>query len=350
MSEYGSKVGLPPGTVVHTGLKLVESIRIMSIDYSPQKMEKIDTATPAQCVPPSEPEVMRWINVNGVHDVKSIETIASNFGVHPVIIEDISSTEQRPKLEMVDGTLFIVVRSFSYDEDSETIASEQISFILGDNFVLSFQESANPIFEPIIKRLHQQGTRIRITKTDYLTYALVDLLIDNYFVVLEKIGDIIEELENDLIKQPSREMLSRIYQLKRNLILFRRFVWPLREVVFRLSREAPSLINESTQIYLRDLYDHVIRITDLLETYRDSLTGMLDIYLSSVSNRMNEVMRVLTVISTIFIPLTLLASIYGMNFQYMPETQWVWGYPFLLISMVIIGIVLLIYFRGKEWM
>ncbi|MDF1539852.1 MAG: magnesium/cobalt transporter CorA, partial [Candidatus Thorarchaeota archaeon] len=271
------------------------------------------------------------------------------FGVHPVIIEDLSSTEQRPRLELVEGILFIVLRNFSYENGTDTIRSEQISFILGDGFLLSFQESSHDLFGAVKKRLTQHGTRIRATKTDYLTYALLDLLVDHYFVVLEKIGDIIEDLEDALVKQPSSSMLARIYQLKRNLIVFRRFVWPLREVVFRLSRESPLLVQDTTQIYLRDLYDHVIRVTDHLETYRESLTGMLDIYLSSVSNRMNEVMKVLTVISTIFIPLTLMASIYGMNFVDMPELQVSFGYPILLLAMTVIGLILLLYFHRKEW-
>ncbi|MCK5238526.1 MAG: magnesium/cobalt transporter CorA [Candidatus Thorarchaeota archaeon] len=351
MSENrATKAGLPPGTVVHTGPKRVDKVSYRIVDYNEKNLEVITGDTPDQCVPLKEEGFTRWVHVNGVHEVDKIEKMASNFGIHPLVIEDISSTSQRPKVEILKDGVYVVLKAFTYDDEKDTIYSEQISIILGKNFVLSFQESADDIFEPILKRILLAGSRLRRTLSDYLTYALVDLIVDNYFVVLEVTGDKIEELEDAIVNSFSEDYLARIYDLKRSLLMLRKFIWPLREVVFRLNRDEATLIEEETQIYLRDLYDHVIRATDHVETYRDSLTTMLDIYLTNLNNRMNDIMKILTVISTIFIPATFLASIYGMNFVFMgPELQWVYGYPMLLFSMLFIGIILLAYFRKIRW-
>jgi magnesium transporter len=243
----------------------------------------------------------------------------------------------------------MVARSFDFNESATQLLSEQISIILSKNNVLCFQESDSPIFDDILKRAVKSVGRIRHSGTDYLTYALLDIIVDRYFLVLEILGEQIEDLEDTLIQTASTELLQDIYRLKRSVLLMRRHIWPFREVVFRFNRDEVYLIEESTQLYLRDLYDHVLRVTDYLETYRDSLTGALDIYLSSVSNRMNEVMKVLTVISTVFIPLTLIASIYGMNFVYMPELSFELGYPIILISMLVITLVLIYFFRRIRW-
>ncbi|MHA1908886.1 MAG: magnesium/cobalt transporter CorA [Candidatus Thorarchaeota archaeon] len=345
-----SKVGLPPGTIVHTGPKRVDKVTYRIVDYNEESLEIIEGDGAEECVPLKEEGLTRWVHVNGVHEVDKIELMASNFGLHPLVIEDISSTRQRPKVEILKDGVYVVLKAFTYDHDKDMIYSEQISIILGKNYVLSFQESADDIFEPILKRLLIPGSRIRKNFSDYLTYALVDLIVDNYFVVLEISGDKIEELENAIVHRFSEDYLSTIYDLKRNLLTMRKFIWPLREVVFRLNRDEATLIQEETQIYLRDLYDHVIRATDHVETYRDSLTTMLDIYLTNLSNRMNDIMKILTVISTIFIPATFLASIYGMNFMYMgPELEWTYGYPMLLFIMLFIGIILLAYFRKIRW-
>ncbi|MFW9920736.1 MAG: magnesium/cobalt transporter CorA [Candidatus Thorarchaeota archaeon] len=349
MSDYSSKVGLPPGTIVHTGPKLIDEIQIRITDYNESSIEEKCNASIEECVPHHDSSLTRWIDVIGVHDVRKIERIASNFDIHPLITEDLSSTQQRPKVEVMPNGIYVVVRSFDYLEETDEVHSEQISIIVGKGFVLSFQESLPDLFEPIQNRLHQQLSRIRRNLSDYLTYALVDMVVDRYFIVLEVIGDKIEELEDAIVKNPTEVMLRSIYSLKRNLLLMRKYIWPLREVVFRLNRDEATLIQPETQVYLRDLYDHVIRATDHIETYRDSLTTMLDIYLTSISNKMNEVMKVLTVISTIFIPVTFLASIYGMNFIYMPELAIPLGYPVLLISMLGIGITLLLYFRHVKW-
>ncbi len=344
------KAGLPPGTIVHTGPKRVDKISFRIVDYNADDMEVITGGDVGQCGPIEEEGKTRWIHVTGVHEVDKIEEIASAFSIHPLVIEDISSTSQRPKVEIMRNGAHIVLRAFTYDEQQDLVFSEQISIILGKGFVLSFQESADDLFEPILKRMLQKGSRVRQNLSDYLTYSLVDLIVDNYFIVLEVIGDKIEDIETDIVSYASEDMLGLIYNLKRNILLMRKYIWPLREVVFRLNRDEATLIQEETQIYLRDLYDHVIRATDHVETYRDSLTTMLDIYLTSLSNRMNDIMKVLTVISTIFIPATFLASIYGMNFEYLPpETKWVYGYPMLLLVMIVLGFILLMYFRRAKW-
>jgi magnesium transporter len=348
MSEYGTKVGLPPGTIVHTGPKRVDSMTLRIVDYSENEISAQPNPTIDECVPLDKKGFTRWIDINGVHEVDKIEAIGKNFNIHPLVIEDISSTQQRPKADIMENGVHIVLRAFNYDEGTRLVYSEQITIIMGDKFVLSFQESADDIFEPILKRLEQIGSRIRKSHSDYLTYALVDLIVDRYFIVLEVLGDKIEEIEDALIQSPSPEMLGKIYSLKRNIVHLRKYIWPLREVVFRLNRDEATLIRRETDIFLRDLYDHVVRATDHIETYRDSLTSMLDIYLTSISNRMNEVMKVLTVMSTIFIPLTLIVGIYGMNLE-IPEYHWEYAYPVLLVVMLAIAILLLAYFRRIKW-
>jgi magnesium transporter len=249
------------------------------------------------------------------------------------------------------SSVYIVLHDYSFDLQKGNLQSEQVSIIFGKNFVLSFQESAGDLFDPIRVRARSPTSRLRSSGCDYITYTLLDLLVDRYFVVLERIGDQIEDLEDQLVVQATTDMLSRIYRAKRSLLRFRKHIWPLREVVLKLQRDVPTYVNQSTLVFLRDLYDHVIRVTDHVETYRESITGMLDIYLSSVNNRMNEVMKVLTVVSTIFIPLTLMASIYGMNWQWIPEIALLgpFGYPMFLSAMFVVTVFLVMYFRRRQW-
>jgi len=265
-------------------------------------------------------------------------------------MEDIANTDQRPKIEDFESYLFAVLKMLSYDEKEGEIIVEQLSLILGPSWVISFQENEGDVFDPIRERIRGAQGRIRKMGADYLVYALIDAVVDNYFIAIEKIGEKIEDIEDELVASPSPETLRAIHNLKRQMIVLRKSVWPLREVISRLERWESQLISKLTDIYLRDVYDHTIQVIDAIETYRDMLSGMLDIYLSSVSNRMNEVMKVLTIIATIFIPLTLVAGIYGMNFSYMPELKWDWGYPMVLSIMLAIGLVMLIYFRKKKWL
>jgi magnesium transporter len=279
-----------------------------------------------------------------------VEKIGTHFGIHPLIMEDILHTGQRPKGEDLGDYLFIVLKMIYHDEEKDEVIGEQLSLILGPNYVISFQEREGDVFNPIRERIRNAKGRIRKAGADYLAYVLVDAIVDHYFAILEELGGTIESLEEELVTNPRPETLQTIHTLKRELIFLRKSVWPLREVISGLEREESPLITEPTGIYLRDVYDHTIQVIDTIETYRDMVSGMLDIYLSSLSNRMNEVMKVLTMIATIFIPLTFIAGIYGMNFKFMPELEWHWGYPMALVVMLLIVGSMFIYFRRKKWL
>jgi magnesium transporter len=348
MSE---KVGLPPGTVIHTGIERAEKVTISVMELSEGQMREYIADSMDDCSPSKDPKVTKWIHVRGVHDVDIVKTVSEYYKLHPLVIEDIPSVGQRPKFEVMPNSVYIVLREYDFHKEASQLHSEQVSVVFGENFVLSFQESSDDIFDPIRVRARRQGGRIRSSRADYLAYTILDLLVDKYFVVLERIGDMIEDLEDDLIERATTDMLNRIYKIKRDLLSFRRHIWPLREVVLKMQRDAPTFVEQETQVFLRDLYDHVIRVTDHVETYRESITGMLDIYLSSVNNKMNEVMKVLTVVSTIFIPLTLMASIYGMNWLWIPEIEFLgsFGYPLFLTAMIIVTAVLIGYFRRIDW-
>ncbi len=349
--DMSDKVGLPPGTVVHTGIDRTEKVTISVMEFAADQMREYIADSMDDCDPPLDLKVTKWVHVMGVHDVDLVKTVCELYEIHPLVIEDIPSVGQRPKFEGMPKSVYIVLREYDVLLEGDQLHSEQISIVLGKNFVLSFQESPEDIFGPIRDRTRRPGSRIRSAGSDYLAYTLLDLLVDKYFVVLENVGDTIEDLEDELIRKATPEMLNRIYRLKRDLLSFRRHIWPLREVVIKMQRDASTYVKEETQVFLRDLYDHVIRITDLVETYRESITGMLDIYLSSVNNKMNQVMKVLTVVSAIFIPLTLMASIYGMNWLWIPEIALLgsFGYPIFLVAMLCVTTFLVMYFKKIEW-
>ena len=313
-------------------------------------MEEKEAKEVEECFPFKDKPTVTWINIDGIQRIDVIEKIGKHFNLHPLALEDIVNTGQRPKMEDFVDYIFVVLKMLYYDEKERETKAEQLSLVLGPNWVISFQENEGDVFDPIRERIRADKGRIRKMGADYLVYALIDAVVDNYFLILEKIGEKIEEIEDELVANPAPETLQAIHNLKRQMIFLRKSVWPLREVISRLERWESQLINKSTDIYLRDVYDHTIQVIDAIETFRDMLSGMLDIYLSSVSNRMNEVMKVLTIIATIFIPLTLVAGLYGMNFRYMPELEWPWGYPLVLFFMFAIGVLMLIYFRKKKWL
>jgi len=291
-----------------------------------------------------------WINVDGYEQPAAHERIGNCFGLHPLVLEDILSRDQRPKLDDYDDYLYIVLKMLDYDEAKDEILMEQVSLILGSGFVLSFQDKGGDVFDPVRERLRNGKGRIRKAGADYLAYALVDAIVDNYFVILEKIGDRIDYLEEELVTDPKPEKLDLMHSLKREMLFLRNSVWPLREVIGAMVRGGSPLIHESTEVYLRDVHDHTIQVIETIETFRDMLSGMLDIYLSSVSNRLNEVMKVLTIISTVFMPLTFIAGVYGMNFRHMPEIGWRWSYPVVLGVMLVAALMMLLYFRRKRWL
>jgi magnesium transporter len=344
------EVGLPPGSLVHIGDRKVEKAKITLIDYDEAQLQEKELETVDECFPFKDKPTVTWINIDGIHQVEIIEKIGRHFNIHPLILEDILNTGQRPKMEDFEDYIFVVVKMIYYDEKDNEIKAEQLSLLIGPNFVISLQEKEGDVFDPVRDRIRKAKGRIRKMKADYLAYALLDTIVDHYFVVLEKLGEKIEDMEEELVTNPTPETLQTIHTLKRDLISLRKSIWPLREVVNNMERGESSLINESTGIYLRDVYDHTIQVIDTIETFRDMVSGMLDIYLSSISNKMNEVMKVLTIIATIFIPLTFIAGLYGMNFKYIPELEWHWGYPVLLFVMAGIGFLMLVYFRRKRWL
>jgi magnesium transporter len=337
-------VGLPPGTLVHIGEKKVEEVKITIIEYDQANFEEKEVENVEECLPLKDQPTVTWINIDGLQEVKVIEKMGNSFVIHPLILADILHTGQRPKVEDFGDYLYIVLRMLYRDEEADEITGEQVSLILGPNYVISFQEREGDVFNPIRERIRNAKGRIRKAGADYLAYALVDAIVDHYFVILETIGEKIESLEEELVTKPTPETLQMIHTLKRDLIFYRKSVWPLREVISGVQRGEFSLISEATGIYLRDVYDHTIQVVETIETYRDMVSGMLEIYLSSVSNRMNEVMKVLTIIATIFIPLTFLAGIYGMNFKFMPELEWHWGYPTVLLVMLLVVACMFMYF------
>jgi magnesium transporter len=351
LRKRSQKTGLPPGALIHVGEQKSERTRITLLDFDEQRVEERDLPLVDECLLFKEKNSVTWINVSGLHQVELLERLNDCFGLHPLVLEDILNTDQRPKMEDFGDYLYIVLRMLDLDKKNENaVVSEQISLILGKNFVLTFQEREGDLFNPLRERIRNGKGRLRKMGPDYLVHALLDAIVDQYFVVLEKLGERIEFLEEELVTRPTPTTLHRLHQLKREMIFLRKSVWPLREVIGTLERGESSLIQASTDLYLRDVYDHTIQVIDNVETFRDMLSGMLDIYLSSISNRMNEIMKVLTIISTIFIPLTFIVGLYGMNFKFMPELEWPWGYPSVLLLMLGVTVFMLFFFRRKKWL
>jgi magnesium transporter len=349
IKKRSQKAGLPPGTLIHIGEPGSGEVRTTVVEYDEGHFQERGWDTPEGCyVFPPRPAVT-WINVDGIHQKDLVEKLGECFRLHPLVQEDILNTDQRPKVEDYGEDLFIVVKSLSYDEGTEEITAEQISLILRPEGVLSFQEKVGDAFSGVKERLRNGKGRLRRMGPDALVYALLDLVVDHYFAVLEKLGERIESLEANLLTDPSSLTLHRLQDLKREMLLLRKWVWPMREVLGSLERGDFSVIQESTRIYLRDVYDHTIQVMDTIEILRDMLSGMVEIYLSSINNRLNGVMKVLTIIATIFMPLTFLSGLYGMNFKYMPELEWYWGYPFVLSLMALIAGGMLVIFWRKKW-
>jgi magnesium transporter len=350
VKKRSKKAGLPPGTPVHIGEQKSEKTRVALFDYDERQFEEKEIASVEECLRFKGQTSVTWINVSGLHQVETLEKLNGCFGLHPLVLEDILNTDQRPKMEDFGEYVYVVLRMLSLDRTKKnTIVSEQISIILGESFVLTFQEREEDLFEPVRARIRNGKGRLRKLGPDYLVHALLDAIVDEYFVVMEALGEWIEDLEEELVSRPSPKTLQALHQLKREMIFLRKSVWPLREVIARLVRGESPLIQKTTLVYLRDVYDHTIQVIDTVETFRDMLSGMLDIYLSSISNRMNEVMKVLTIIATLFIPLTFIVGLYGMNFKYMPELEWRWGYPLVLLLMLGVSGFMIFYFRRKRW-
>jgi magnesium transporter len=339
--------GQPPGTAMFVGRQRMETVRLSYMRYNENLYEEKEMATPEECAELCRSSDVVWINVEGIHDPDTIEKIGGLFSIHPLTVEDIVNTMQRPKFEDFEKYIFIILKMLEYSNgDMDT---EQVSVILGENYVLTFQEKPGDVFDPVRDRIRESRGRIRKLGADYLAYALMDAVVDSYFMILETVGDLIEDVEDRVVLNPDPGTISEIHRFKRAMLYMRRTVWPLREEIALLEKSGSELVRESTALFLRNLYDHTIQVIDTTETYRDIISGMHDTYLSSVSNRMNEVMKVLTIIATIFIPLTFIAGVYGMNFRHMPELRWEYGYYGTLGVMLVVALVMIMFFKRKKW-
>ena len=331
VSRVHKAPGSAPGTLIHTGQKKVDKVRIRLIDYDRDSIEERTLDSIEECYRYAEEPPVSWINIDGLHEVSVIAAVGDRFGVHRLALEDVLSTTTRPKVEEYDEHFLVIVKMLSFEEETDTVLAEQVSFVVGERYLFSFQERYGDVFEPVRERLRDGQQRIRARGTDYLAYALIDAVVDRYFRILETIGDRIEELEAEVLGDPSIELMHRIHSLKREVLVIRRAVWPLREALGTLYRGEVKHVREETQLFLRDVYDHCVQVIDTVETLREVLSSTMDLYMSGVSNRMNEVMKVLTIIATIFIPLGFIAGLYGMNFDpsvsplNMPELGWRWG-------------------------
>ena len=350
LTNTSGKAGMPPGTLVHVGHTHETESSVSIIDYSREKIEERAVESTAEILPYLDSDTVTWVNIEGLENIETIESVGAILNIHPLVLEDILNTHQRPKFEEYDDYLFIVMKSLSVENQMVSIGYEQISVLVLNNLVVTFKEKKDDIFTPLKHRLKNSNGRIRNMGSDYLAYTILDTIIDQLFIILDSIDEAIEATDEDLLVNPTTDSLVRIQQIKRELIDVRKSVSPLRELLAELLRSDTTLIHEKTSIYFRDVYDHVLRITETIESYRDILSGLLDIYMSSISNRMNEVMKVLTVFASIFIPLTFIAGIYGMNFEYMPELKFKWAYPVLWILFISIPVVLIIYFKRKKWL
>ena len=344
--KQSGKAGHPPGTLLHIGEKKVEEARVSIVEYTEGSFNEREIKAVTEC-PLIPPSATTWINVTGIHQGEIIKKLGECFNLHPLLLEDTMNTNQRPKVEDYGEYIFIVLKTLAYRDRG--ISIEQVSLVLGRNWIISFAEGECGFLNEIKERLKAGKGRIRKMSPDYLAYSIMDMIVDNYFVVAERLGESIEELEEKLLTKPTPELMRSIHYLRKEMTLMRKAVWPVRDAIGTLERTDSPLITGTTDVYLRDVYDHTIRVIDTLDTYRDTVTGMLEVYLSNTSNRMNEIMKVLTVVATLFIPLTFIVGVYGMNFRVMPELEWKWGYPAIMILMAAVAVAMVVYFKRKKW-
>lgn len=350
VKRSSKKAGMSPGTLVHVGEQKVDKAKIRVMNFDQDRLEEKELHRIEETFGYKDTPPVSWVNIDGLHDVELIEKVGHHFGIHPLTLEDIVNTGQRPKTEDYEDYIYVVFKMLTFDDSGDHIVSEQVSLILGPHYLLSFQETDGDVFNFVRERIRKGRVRIRKSGPDYLAYALIDAVVDHYFHILEALGSKIEVFEDRVHSDPTPETLQNIHHLKREMIYFRKQIWPLRELLNNLVKAESDLVREANKIFIRDVYDHTIQVIDTIESFRDIIAGMMDLYLSTVSNRMNEVMKVLTIIATIFIPLTFVAGIYGMNFKFMPELEWKWSYPLLWILLIVIFLTMILYFKRKKWL
>jgi len=345
------QAGLAPGTLIYTGNKSGQKVNISLIKYQGDYFEENKSIKIEKIPEVSLNNFMMWLNIDGIHQIELIENIGNHFNLHPLILEDILHPSQLTKVEEYDDQIFMIMRLLNYDPvKKEIIKNDQVSIVLGSNYLISFQEEESDFFEPVTDRLRKGGPKMRNGKMDYLAYALIDAIVDSYFLILEKIEVDIEEIEDKLLSKPEKEQMEQIHQLKRVLLSLRKTVIPLKEMFSAILRNETGKIQHSTKIFIRDASDHATQLMDTIDSYRDMVMNMQDLYLSSMSNKMNEVMKTLTIIATIFIPLTFLAGVYGMNFKYLPELGWKWMYPYGFWGTSLLIILIILWFsKKKKW-
>ncbi len=349
--RVSKKSGLAPGSLVYIGKERPEDVKITVtlIDYDSDTLEEKEIKDIEECAPYRDKPTTTWINIYGIHDITIIEKAGKVFGIHSLVLEDILNTAHRPKTEDFEDYIYTVIKMIDTDPETNEIKMEQVSIVTMKNIVITFQEKHGDVFDPVRKRIKDRKPRIRKQGTDYLTYALLDAVVDGYFLTFERLSDRIENMESVLLEKPTKSTLDEIYQLKRTILSLRKAIVPSREVITSLVHEESVLLGPETTPYLRDVHDHIVQIIETTDHFRDILNGMIDAYNSIMGNKMNEVMKVLTIIATLFIPLTFLAGIYGMNFAFMPELAWKWGYFAVLGIMFVVTLLMLLYFKRKAW-
>jgi magnesium transporter len=349
-SRLNRKTGLAPGTSVHIGARRTERTKITVFEYNASSVRERELESLEECRECKEAKGLVWINIDGVHDVSIVETLGDIFEFHPLVREDIVNTNQRPKVEEYDSYLYAIVKMLYEEKDNHSLQAEQVSIIVTSRLVISFQEREGDVFNPVRDRLRTGKGIVRQRGSDYLAYCLIDAIVDHYFLIMENLEERVHPLEEAVVEDPSPQVLQRIHDLKNDLMFLRRSLWPLREMLARLYREQLPPIQKNTRPFIRDVHDHTIQVIEILESFQEIVSGLMDIYLSSISIRMNNIMKVLTIIATIFIPLTFIAGVYGMNFRYMPELSWRWGYPAVWGVMVLVFVGMLIFFKRKKWL
>lgn len=350
LKTASEKRGLPPGSLIHIGDVMNESARISLVDYGPDHIVVREIDTMADILEYRETPSITWVVIEGLTNIALVESIGQHFDIHGLVLEDILNTHQRPKVEEYDDHLYVVLKSLMTGSDGFSVTYEQVSLLVLNRFVFMFKEKSDDLLEPIMKRLHSKTGRIRQSGADYLMYVILDTIVDQNFDLIDALDETVTQLEDELFKNPTQITMTQIQALKRELIIIRRNIAPIPKLMADLVFSESPLIHKNTVIYLRDVQDHALRVVELIESYRDILGSLIEIYMSTINNKMNEVMKVLTLFASIFIPLTFLTGIYGMNFDYMPELHYKWTYPFLWVLFVSIPVSLLVLFKKKKWL
>jgi magnesium transporter len=349
--KQSQKAGLPPGTLVHIGELKSNTSLVTFCGYGENTYWEKNTDEVGECRKLLNEEApIKWVNIDGLARIEILKEIGLFYNLHHLTLEDILNTDQRPRQEAYEDYTYITFKALAFNDDNHTVESEQVSLVIGDNYLISVSERETDLFTTMRRRIENNRGTARKHGTDYLAYSLLDIVVDQYFLVLEKAGERLDSLEESILAKPDEKTLHAIHNLKREMINMRIAVWPLREALVGLEQSDSIFAEPSVALHLRDVYSHLLQVIDTVEIYRELLSGLLEIYLSSVNNRLSEIMKILTIFAATFIPLTLISGIYGMNFIYMPELHWLYGYPFAVGLMVTVAGALLIYFKRKKWL